>query len=153
MTALEVFQQQNGELTKAYYERMNALGPAGRVAVALFRAQKRSSRAKDYRGGRYRRLAYDVKQWSIDELVKLLSVHAGELGIFTWGWKDDPHVTFDGEVSWVLYVDLPQGQVSFHCPHRGKGPFYLKEWDGAHKSAERILAFCDHVEANAACSG
>ena len=31
---------------------------------------------------------------------------------------------------WVLYLDLPTGQVSFHAPARGPGPDYPGEWDG-----------------------
>jgi len=166
MTASGVFHQQNGEVTTAYYARLNQLGPAGQVAVALFRAQKRSSRAKDYRRGRYRRMAYDVKSWSIDEACRLLEKHGDELGI-RWGWKEDPTVLFGERASWVLYVDLPvdlislqypgelgagpSGQVSFHSPHRGKGPDYLGAWDGQRASEARILAFCDAVVAS--CGG
>ena len=76
MTAREVFHQQNGDVTKAYYAELAALGPQGEIAVALFRAQKRSSRAKDYRRGRYRAAAYDVKSWSMRELCRLLAAHA-----------------------------------------------------------------------------
>jgi hypothetical protein len=64
----------------------------------------------------------------------------------TWGWKvdrtleakEDPHHQ-------VLYVTLPQGQVSFHSANRLQGPEYPAEFDGAHASAERILAYCDAV--------
>jgi len=54
MTALEVFAQNNGEVTQAYYAKLAALGPGGEIAVALFRAQKRSVAAKKYRRSRYR---------------------------------------------------------------------------------------------------
>ncbi len=60
MTALEVFTQNDGEVTKAYYAEMNAKGSAGQIAVALFRCAKRSTRAKQYRGGRYRRAGYSA---------------------------------------------------------------------------------------------
>jgi hypothetical protein len=152
VTALQVFTQQNGEVTSAYYAQLNSCGPAGQVAVALFRAQKRSSRAKDYRPGRYRRAAYDVKSWSIDEACRLLEAHGAELGL-VWGWKEDPAVVFDGRTSWVLYVELPQGQVSFHSPDRGKGPAYAGEWDGQHASEGRIIAFCDSIEASSGAFG
>ena len=147
MTALEVFMQNDGEVTKAYYEQMNARGPLGQIAVALFRAQKRSSRAKDYRRGRFRRAAYDVKQWSIDQLTELLTKY-GDQFCFIWGWKQDPNVLFGEEPSWVLYVDIDDvGQCSFHSPTRGKGPEYPGEWCGQHTSADHIIQFCDKVAA------
>jgi len=146
MRAHDVFHQNDGEVTKQYYADLCKLGPLGEIAVALFRAQKRSSRAKDYRRGRFRRAAYDVKSWSMQQLCGLLALHGGE---FRWGWKEDPDVLFGQDASFVLYVDLPQGfgQVSFHSPSRMDGPEYVGEWDG-HKgmSEERIIAFCDWVE-------
>jgi hypothetical protein len=148
MRAADVFLQNNGDVTKAYYAEMSQRGPAGLVAVALFRAQKRSTAAKRYRGGHYRRAAYDVKNWSIGELVKLLLEHGAALGII-WGWKRDPGVP---GYEWVLYVDLPEmiGQCSFHSAYRLQGPDYSGGWDGTHFSAERIIAFCDSVAAAAA---
>lgn len=80
MTAFEVFHQQNGDVTKAYYAELSSCGPLGEIAVALFRAQKRSSRAKDYRRGRWRRAAYDVKEWSISEVCRLLAEHGEKFG-------------------------------------------------------------------------
>lgn len=150
MKAIEIFSQNDGEVTKAYYSDLSSTA-LGEIAVCLFRAQKRSSRAKEYRGGRYRRSAYDVKSWSMEQLCdKLAAWNLQALlpsdGI-PWGWKQDSSVQFGAGHSWVLYVDLPQGQVSFHSPTRMKGTDYLGEWCGQHKSAERILAFCDHVAA------
>ena len=144
MKAIEVFSQNDGGITKSYYAELSACGPIGRVAVALFRAQKRSSRAKDYRRGKWRRAAYDVKQWSIDQVCLELAENGAALGI-RHGWRIDPDVVFGSEPSYVLYVDLPQGQVSFHLPSRGKGTEYAGEWDRSHRSAERIIEFCDTV--------
>jgi len=70
-----------------------------------------------------------------------LAEHGEALGI-AYGWKRDP-LAFTNP--WVLYVDLPNGQVSFHSPARGEGPDYAGEWDAMHASEERILAFCDGV--------
>ena len=147
MKAIEVFNQHNGDVTKAYYTELEALGPVGHIAVCLFRAQKRSSRAKDYTRGKYRRAAYDVKAWSMSELCAALS-NPG-LPITSWGWKQDATVVFGEEPSWVLYVDLPTGQCSFHSPTRMADPDYPGEWDGTGKSAERIIAFCDQVQSAA----
>jgi len=52
MNASYVFRQNNGDTTKAYYAEMNGKGFLGQLAVALFRAQKRSTAAKKYRGRR-----------------------------------------------------------------------------------------------------
>jgi hypothetical protein len=147
LTAHFVYKQNDGEVTKAYYERLNAMGPSGELAVALFRAQKRSTAAKSYRSGRYRRSAYDVKSWSLSEISRILLKFEAALKI-TWGWKEDPKVLFDDRPSQVLYVDLPGiGQCSFHSPTRGDGPDYPREWCGHHTSTENILAYCVRVEA------
>ena len=119
----------------------------GEIAVALFRAQKRSSRAKDYKRGKFRRAAYDVKSWSMGELCRLLAKHGEQLG-FKWGWQADPNVVFGDAPSWVLYVDLPgHAQVSFHNPERMKGPEYPGKWDGQRgMSEQRVIRFCAEVE-------
>jgi len=139
-SALDVFRQNNGDVTKAYYAEMNQRGFDGQLAVALFRAQKRSSAAKSYRGGRFRRAAYDVKNWSLSEVVRILMNHHHPI---CWGWGHDEKTP---GFEWVLYVDLPTGQVSFHSPDRLGGPDYPGQWDGVkNASADRIIAFCDSV--------
>jgi hypothetical protein len=144
-TAYSIFGQNDGDVTRKYYADLTKKGVAGEVAVALFRAQKRSSRAKEYRHGRYRQSAYDVKSWSMSEACRLLAEHSKELGI-GYGWKEDPNTLFGARTSWVLYVDIPGiGQVSFHSPDRLLGPPYTGEWSGEHRSAERICQFCDRV--------
>ena len=141
MTASEVFHQNDGKVTKAFYVRLDALGPLGKIATALFRCQKRSSIAKKYRGGRYRRAAYDVKNWSLGELCKLLAAHGEDLGI-VWGWREDPHQEYHNQ---VLYVETSQGQCSFHSAERLEGPDYPGDWDGKHASEDRIIRFADEV--------
>jgi hypothetical protein len=140
MSARDIFEQSNGVVTKEYYAELEKRGIIGTIAVNLFRAQKTSTRAKVYRGRRFRGAAYDTKQWAMDNLCRCLEEHGSELGI-TFGWKEDP-ASF---VPWVLYIDLPNGQCSFHSPTRGKGPCYPGDWDRQHASEERILAFCDAV--------
>lgn len=144
MRPMEVFRQRGGAVTAAFYLELNACGPAGQVGVALFRAQKRSTAAKQYRRGSHRQEAYKVKSWSMGELCRLLSIHGEALGI-SYGWKTDPGVLFGNEPSWVLYIDLPKvGQVSFHNPDRGEGPAYAGEWDGrTGESTMRIIQFCE----------
>ncbi|MFB3828940.1 MAG: hypothetical protein ACE15B_19395 [Bryobacteraceae bacterium] len=72
---------------------------------------------------------------------RVLAEHGAALGI-TYGWKEDPAQPFH---SWVLYVDLPPGQVSFHTAQRLTGPDYAGDWDGQHFSANRIIAFCNEI--------
>jgi hypothetical protein len=138
----------DGEATKALYAKLEHYGTTGILAVNLLRAQKCSSRAKVYRGGNsqgsYKRMSYDRKQWAIDNLCKELSTNADQLGI-RWGWKEDPTVVFGENTSYVLYVDLPQGQISFHSPVRGAGKDYEGNFDGQHKSAERIIEYAEAI--------
>ena len=113
------------------------------------RAQKCSTRAKKYRGGvrglgSYSRLAYETKSWAMENLCGILDKYGRALKI-RFGWKQDPDIVFGERPSWVLYVDLPQGQVSFHAPSRLSPHDYGGDWDREHKSEERILAFCDSV--------
>lgn len=143
MGAQCIFDQQNGDVTKAYYAKMNGKGFWGQLAVALFRASKRSAAAKRYRGRAHRNDAYDVKNWSLSEICRILA-EKKDHGI-TWGWRRDPKtVGFE----WVLYVDLPDtiGQVSFHSADRLKGPDYPFDWDGVRLSRERVIRYCDLVE-------
>ena len=148
MKALDVYLGSDGKLTIKYYEHLQTFGPAGAVAMNLFRSQKCSARAKLYRGGnshgRYKDQAYERKNWSMGLLVDVLMLRGDELGI-TFGWKIDDKA-FDH--AWVLYVDIPTGQVSFHSPTRGKGPDYAGDWDGVRGASEaRIIQFCDRVTA------
>lgn len=147
MKALEIYRTSRGEETRRYYAALQERGPLGVVAMNLFRAQKCSSRAKKYHGGikgvgSYRNLAYGRKGRSLEELGKALLAYP-ELAI-TFGWKRDPGA-FHHAADWVLYVDLPQGQVSFHSTERFAGPDYPGDWDRQRRSEERILAFCDSV--------
>jgi hypothetical protein len=150
MKALDVYKGSDAAVTKAYYADLAAVGLVGTVAVNLFRALKASTRAKVYRGGiagrgSFRSMAYDHKGWSMKNLCNTLCDHADDLGI-RFGWQKDPSTLLRGQVSWVLYVDIPTGQVSFHSPVRYGGPDYEGKWDGVRTaSCTRILAFCDQV--------
>ncbi len=121
---MAVYMGSNGDETKQLYEALAKLGVQGDVGVNLFRACKASERAKGYR--RHRGDAYAKKQWSMDNLARTLGEHAQALGIL-WGWGEDAKQEFH---RWVLYVDIPTGQVSFHTAERGTGPDYAGKWDG-----------------------
>lgn len=140
--ARAIYRGNNGDATKAFYIELEAFGPIGIIAMNLFRASKRSERAKAYARRRYRDAAYDVKQWSMENLCRMLTKHAPELGI-VWGWgRDDRAVGFE----WVLYVEIPTGQVSFHTSNRGEGPDYGKPWDGMKgESDSRICTWVGQI--------
>lgn len=139
---IDVYEGSNGETTMALYNRLRAHGPLGEVALNLFRACKNSERAKRYRGGNgqgsYRKMAYDRKGWSIDNLVTAITKDAAGI---PFGWGRDPQaIGFES----VLYLDLPDGQVSFHCPARGQGPDYPGVWDG--KAGVAPIRICKLIE-------
>jgi hypothetical protein len=149
MRAQEVFEGSDPETTKAYYASLARRGAAGDIAANLFRAQKCSTRAKRYRGGirgvgSYKSMSYARKTWAMENLCSCLSAHGKQLRI-KFGWKQDPDCVFGDKPSWVIYIDLPQGQVSFHSPTRLSPHGYRGKWDRERKSEERVLAFCDAV--------
>ncbi len=108
MTAREVYAGSDGAATKALYSRLADMGPVGLLALNLFRASKCSGRAKLYRGGvrgqgSYRQMAYERKNWSMQQLCEILTTHAEAVKL-AWGWQQDPEQEYH---KWVLYVDLP----------------------------------------------
>lgn len=141
--ASAVFNQNDGEITKAYYAHMNAKGLVGQLAVALFRAQKRSTAAKKYRRGKYRHSAYDVKNWSLQEICRILTLLNSSGYAFEWGWRRDENTP---GFEWVLYCSLPGGQASFHSAERLSGPDFKGEWIQHPGSEYSIIHFCDGVD-------
>ena len=149
MTAREIFDGSDAKATKAFYTELARRGPAGLVAANLMRAQKASTRAKRYHGGirgvgSYSSLAYISKSNAMLNLCKILEEHGRRLRI-RFGWKLDPDVLFGTRPSWMLYIELPQGQVSFHCPERLSAHDYAGNWDRQRKSEERVIEFCQRV--------
>lgn len=141
--ARDVYEGSDGRLTVAYYRRLCAQGHIGVIAMNLMRAQKTSSRAKQYRGRQYKNASYGTKNYSIDQLCVALEKDACGL---KWGFGPDRNTP---GFPWVMYCELPTGQVSFHTDHRGdsrRWPDFPGKWDGVRgASADRILAFCDSV--------
>lgn len=139
MNVHAIYEGSDGEATRALYVRLTEMGPAGVVALNLFRAQKCSARAKVYRGGNrhgsYKGQAYGRKEYSLRELCAALEQHGADLQI-AWGWKEDPAQEFH---RWVLYVELPSGQVSFHAATAIGQRRFAGEWDRSHNSASRIV--------------
>ena len=137
MSSKDAYIGSDGADTRAFLKRLEQSCDEGHVAAQLFRCQKASARAKMYRG-KYRGHAYNRKGDAIAVLTALL----GTTPQLRWGWKADPVQHY---APWVLYVELPQGQVSFHSTRRGNGPDYLGEWDQQNASEHRILAYCDSL--------
>jgi hypothetical protein len=142
-----IYDGSDGGATKALYDQLMNLGPAGKIAMNLLRACKASARAKKYRGGNsrgsYKAQAYDKKDWSIGELCRALRDHCADLG-FVWGWaRDEKAIGFED----VLYVELPgHGQVSFHNQSRRDGPDYPDAWDGVKGvQDERIIGYAQFL--------
>lgn len=99
MSAREIFDGSDGAATREFYVNLERAGAIGIVAMNLFRAQKCSTRAKKYRGGlrgvgSFRSLAYEKKNWSIDNLALTLGKYGPDLGI-CFGWKQDPWQTVE----------------------------------------------------------
>lgn len=135
---IEVFTRNDGDLTRRFYAHMDSLGTTGKLATALFRAQKRSEAAKRYKGRSYTRAAYDVKNWSLSEVCRI----AGLMPELSWGWKYDPRaINFEN----VLYVELTYGQCSFHSPDRLDGPDFSGKWKPQPDSRTSILSYCADV--------
>ena len=146
-----VYYGSNGGATRSLLAKLSKIKPVGRIAAQLFRAQKASSKAKEYRGGirrsdgeynSYRDLAYEVKETALKKLCAELS---GDSCGLKWGWSEDLKQPIN---SFVLYVELSHGQVSFHSPERFEGPDYERGWDGMRGSETRIIEFCQSILAN-----
>lgn len=131
---IRTYQGSDAEATKALYAELEALGHMGLLATNVFRACKASERAKSYRGGdskgRFRAQAYERKRWAMEKIVETLAKQT-ELGI-PWGWQKDPEEKI---FSWVLYIETPTGQISFHTGLRGPGPTFPGVWDGLPRRA------------------
>lgn len=134
------YEGSDAAVTKSLNAEIERIGAGGELAANLLRAMKASARAKVYRGSDFRYRAYERKAWAINQVIQVLKDHP-EPNI-VWGWKPDPECS----VPWVLYIELPPGQIRFHCHERGEGPDYAGEWDGIRNvSAQRIILFAAQV--------
>ena len=139
-----VYEGSDRVATTKLYRELQKNGQTGWVAAQLLRCQKSSSKAKVYRRGpkpglSYRDLAYRNKAKSMKKLCELF--WQDSCG-FRWGWGTDK---MEPSIPHVLYIDLPNGQVSFHSQERYEGPDYPGNWDGAKASEERIILFAGDV--------
>jgi hypothetical protein len=93
----------NGCRRREYYERDNSV-----YSNANFR-RSREARERDYQ----------EKEYAVQNSVALAPLSGITLG---WGARENE--------MYVVYFDLPTGQVSFHCKQRLAGPEYSGIWDG-----------------------
>lgn len=103
--------------------------PANGVHLRTFRNRGRYGRANYRRSRAARSKDYQEKSRSLEAACAI----ASEASI-VYGWS---HVS--GRVPWVVYFDLPTGQVSFHSDKRGPGPDYNKNWDGQRDEVHRRI--------------
>ncbi len=123
LTTVTIFATSDGALTTRYYQLLALAGKRGVIAMNLMLSLKASYRAKRYRGRpapgqpSYRTLAYDRKRWALEQLLAALETE----GMLRYGWGIDQVQPIH---RYVLYVDLPRGQCSFHASERLAGPDY-----------------------------
>jgi len=129
--------------TAKLYKRIGQCGTVGPIAEILLRVQISSEKGKKYRGDSSG-FSYAKKSECMAGLCAVLK----DQQQIDYGWGIDRKC----DAEHVLYVDLPNGQVSFHCFDRIGGPDYPKQWDGAHASGKRIREFAASVlAAGTAC--
>lgn len=131
----DAFYGSDSNKTKKLMRELERRGPQGLLAASLFRAQKASTRAKDYPGP-FRDYAYADKNEHIATLCELLDQNE-----YSWGWGIDRRCHFPD----VLYIDLPTGQVSFHAVERLWGDDYPGEWDMTQSSEKNVIEFAQQV--------
>lgn len=122
-----VYYGSDGAATRKFCSTLEKISHLGKIAAQLFRSQKASSKAKVYRGSlkrssgsrtSYRDLAYQRKGECLTKLCDLLSEDSCGL---IWGWGRDKNTNMHTPRN-VIYIELPQGQVSFHSNGKCKGP-------------------------------
>ena len=92
-----VYHGSNGAETRKYLNSLEKQGHYGKIAAALFRTQKSSTRAKMYHGGKYTDMAYEKKNEVIQKLCSLLNEDSCGL---IWGWGFDKNAkTFYDELN------------------------------------------------------
>ena len=143
ITAMQAFDSRDREVTTAYQNALLCRGRAGQLAFGLFRAQKRSTLAKSYRG-KYKRKSYDGKNEALKYLDAVLTKWGDAMGV-DWGWKKDPHQDYHNQ---VLYVHLKDArQASFHGEKAISKRQFRGAWDQRGGSEANILWYCDAVMA------
>jgi len=136
MKARSIFKARDSKATMEFCTELATRGIDGAVAVSLYQVQYSSSRAKKYRR--------DGRQSSYARKNQVLSrvPHWLKASSIPFGWGHDRSTI---AYPWVLYVDLPTGQCSFHNQSRGPGPDYLGKWIDDKPSFDVVMDYCDAV--------
>ena len=142
------YHESDASRTKRLLRALTATGQLGRIASDLFRAQKSSARARSIEAvstGDPR-----IPSWPTGARARCWPLFAKRWSRMPRVWSGAGARTLPGIFArWVLYVELPTGQVSFHSPDRLDGPVYPGAWDGMRDaSAGRILRLCDQILKN-----
>jgi len=137
MLVKEIYYGSNGGQTRSLFTKLKKQhGQIGEVAILLFKAQKASMRAKES-FGKYRRYAYERKGVAISQLCRSLEKQSD----IVWGWREDIDEPY---AKWVLYLDLPTGQSSFHNTYRVGNNEYWTPWNGGgNSSIDNIIDWLD----------
>lgn len=140
MSAKEAFACRDASQTIEFQNELLRRGASGQLAYGLFRAQKRSSRAKDYRH-RLKQQSYAAKEQAMVYTDRVLTDYSRFLGVH-WGWQRDEKQAFH---DWVLYVQLSHGQCSFHADRRMSDREFKGEWDQSKTSEQVVTDYCKFV--------
>ena len=140
MKAQEAFDSRVASVTLGYQNELIMRGEPGQLAFGLFRAQKRSTRAKQYRR-RWKSQTYQGKSDALRFVDAALTAWA-ELLQVQWGWATDPGQQVHNQ---ILYVEIPNvGQCSYHSERRFSAKEFPGQWDRG-CSRETVLRYCDMV--------
>jgi len=144
-----VYHGRNAADTRKLQSDLRKAGPRGKIAAEVFRAARASSKANRFINGGIKRskggydsysdLDFQKKTEALKKLSELLEVDACGLN---WGWLEDEEAI---AAPFLLLVDLPVGQVVFHCTDRFAGPDYSVEMLGGSQRENAVIGFCDSV--------
>lgn len=142
LRAIDAFNTMDMETTTQYQNDLFCRGVEGQLAFGLFRAQKRSTKAKGYRRGQHRHNSYAAKNEALQYVDAVLSRWGHDLEL-EWGWQTDPQQSMHRE---VLYVDFRGGyQCSFHSEVRHSSKQFPFQWDNMASSLNTVIEFCDQI--------
>lgn len=142
LRAIDAFNTMDMETTTQYQNELYCRGPEGQLAFGLFRAQKRSTKAKGYRKGSHRASSYAAKNDALKYVDAVLTRWGDEL-VASWGWKMDPYQEKHNQ---VLYVDFGCGyQCSFHSEVRHSRKEFDSDWNSSSSSINTVTSYCDQI--------
>ena len=131
--------------------RLKAGGLKGELADLLFEAERTDLNAGVCRTtpacswtSRHRR-KWDRWIRALKALVSFLDRSASQLGIH-WGWQEHENQTGP---FWVVFIDLPTGQVFYSAPERLTDHQYEGSMEWSESNEIPIFEFCEEILAKA----